>query len=110
MLGVVVSQYSVYLVDLDPTKGSEMRKTRPCVVLSPDEMNPYIDTVQVAPLTSNTRAYPWRCPVHFKNKSGVVALDHMRSIDKSRIIKKSGKLKSSEMVSIKSIIREMLVD
>ena len=107
---MVISQYSVYLVDLDPTKGSEMKKTHPCVVLSPDEMNQYINTVQVAPLTSNTTTYPWRCPVQFKNKSGVVALDHIRSIDKSRMIKKSGKLKPSEIVSIKSIIREMLVD
>ena len=107
---MVISQYSVYLVDLDPTKGSEMRKTRPCVVLSPDEMNQYINTVQVAPLTSSTTTYPWRCPVQFKNKSGVVALDHIRSIDKSRMIKKSGKLNPSEIVSIKSIIREMLVD
>jgi len=107
---VVISQYSVYLVGLDPAKGSEMQKTRPCVVLSPDEMNQYLNTVQVAPLTSNTTAYPWRCPVIFKNKSGVVALDHLRSIDKSRILKKVGEIKSAEIVSIKSIIREMLVD
>jgi mRNA interferase MazF len=107
---VVIRQYSVYLVNLDPTQGSEMQKTRPCVVISPDEMNHHINTAQIAPLTSNRREYPWRCPISFNNKDGAVALDHIRSIDKSRIVRRLGTLQLQEIQIIKSIIKEMLVD
>ena len=67
---MVVVQYAVYLINLDPTQGSEMRKTRPCVIISPNEMNKHIKTVQIAPLTSNLKKYPWRCSVLFNNKAG----------------------------------------
>ena len=87
-----------------------MQKTRPCVIISPDEMNKHLNTTQIAPLTSTINQYPWRCSVKFKNKEGTIALDHIRSIDKSRLIKKLGRLQLSEITSIKCIIKEMLVD
>lgn len=107
---MVVNQYAIYLVNLDPTRGSEMQKTRPCVVLTPDEMNKHINTVQIAPLTSTLRHYPWRTEVMLNGKSGKIALDHIRAIDKSRIIKKLGKLNDIEIRLLKNIIKEMLID
>ena len=86
-----MAQYDIVLVGLDPTVGAEIKKTRPCVVISPDEMNDHLHTVQVAPLTTNTRAYPWRVPVTFQRKKGMVALDQIRTIDTRRIIKRLGK-------------------
>ncbi len=107
---MVVNQYSIYLINLDPTQGSEMQKTRPCVVLTPNEMNKHINTVQIAPLTSTLRSYPWRAEVTLKGKAGKIALDHIRAIDKSRIIKKQGELNDTEIRQVKNIIKEMLID
>jgi mRNA interferase MazF len=89
---VVASRFEVFLVRLDPTEGREIRKTRPCLIISPDEMNEHIDTVIVAPMTSKGRPYPTRVPVRFKGKSGQIVLDQIRTVDKSRLIKRMGKI------------------
>ena len=90
-----VNRFEVWLVDLDPTIGSEISKTRPCVVISPDETNKYLNTVTVAALTSSQKKYPTRVNCEFKGKAGQVALDQIRSIDKMRLVKKLGKLDTS---------------
>lgn len=87
-------RFEVWLVNLDPTQGSEINKTRPCVVISPDELNRYLRTVTIAALTSSSRSYPSRVDCQFQGKSGQVALDHIRSVDKSRLVKKLGVLSS----------------
>lgn len=83
-------RFEVWLVNLDPTQGSEINKTRPCVVISPDELNRYLRTVTIAALTSSSRSYPSRVDCQFQGKAGQVALDHIRSVDKSRLVKKLG--------------------
>ncbi len=102
-------QYDIVLVGLDPTVGAEMKKTRPCIVISPDEMNYSLRTVQVAPLTTNVQAYPWRVPITFQRKKGVVALDQIRTIGKRRVVRRLGKARPSVISSIKLVIDEMLV-
>src|SRR3954464_4931003 len=82
----------VYLVDLDPTRGSEIRKTRPCVVVSPDELNAHLRTVIVAPLTSAGKPYPFRVACRFENRSGYVVLDQIRTIDRERLVRRLGRL------------------
>jgi len=106
---VVIQQYDIWLVNLDPTIGSEIRKTRPCTIISPAEMNGTLRTVQVAPLTSNRRQYPWRIYTVFQGKKGAVALDQIRSIDKRRLVKHLGMLKSDSIQNLKQILHEMLV-
>ena len=91
-MDVVASRFDVFLVRLDPTEGREIRKTRPCLVISPDEMNQHIDTVIVAPMTTKGRPYPTRVPVRFKGKSGQIVLDRIRTVDKSRLVKRVGKI------------------
>lgn len=83
-------RFEVWLVNLDPTQGSEINKTRPCVVISPDELNRYLRTVTIAALTSSSRSYPCRVDCQFQGKSGQVALDHIRSVDKTRLVRKLG--------------------
>ena len=90
---MVVRQFEVYLVELDPTKGSEIKKTRPCVVISPNEMNNFLNTIFIIPLTSTKRAYPTRVDCIFQNKEGQVAIDQMRAVDKVRLVKKLGAFK-----------------
>ena len=107
---MVIHQYDIYLVNLDPTQGSEIKKTRPCVVVSPDDMNRHLRTVQIAPMTTNTTVYPWRAKIHFSRKKGMVALDQLRTVDKRRLIRKLGKATPSVTQDIKDIIHEMLVE
>jgi mRNA interferase MazF len=83
-------RFEVWLVNLDPTQGSEINKTRPCVVISPDELNRHLRTVTIAALTSSQRAYPARVDCQFQGKDGQVALDHIRSVDKTRLVRKLG--------------------
>jgi len=109
-LGMVIKQYDVFLISLDPTIGHEIKKSRPCVIISPNEMNKYISTVIIAPMTSQSHYYPTRVPVKFKKKDGWVVLDQLRTVDKKRLIKKIGKIEHKTISSIKSIIKEMLVD
>ncbi len=88
----LVNRFDIFLVALDPTVGSEIQKTRPCVVISPDEMNRHIRTVIVAPMTTKGRPYPTRVPVSFQQKSGQIVLDQIRTVDKTRLVKKLGEL------------------
>ena len=105
-----MNQYSICLVNLDPTVGHEIRKTRPCIIISPDEMNKHIATVIIAPMTTKSHVYPTRIPVTFKGKNGWIVLDQIRTIDKSRIIEKTGKLSSVKIAEVKNVIKEMLVE
>ncbi|MBI2178776.1 MAG: type II toxin-antitoxin system PemK/MazF family toxin, partial [Candidatus Tectomicrobia bacterium] len=89
-----VRQFEVYLVALDPGKGSEIRKTRPCMVISPDEMNRHARTVIIAPMTTKSRPYPTRVSLRFQGKQGQVALDHIRAVDKSRLTRRLGAVSS----------------
>jgi mRNA interferase MazF len=107
---MVVKQYDVFLISLDPTIGHEIKKARPCVIISPDEMNKHISTVIIAPMTSQSHSYPSRVPIKFKGKEGWVVLDQIRSVDKKRLIKKLGRVEPNTIDNIKSIIKEMLVD
>ena len=107
---MVINQYEIYWIDLDPTQGSEIRKIRPCVVISPDEMNHNIKTIIIAPLTSTSKNYPMRIKIIFEGKEGWIVLDQIRCVDKSRLIKKGGGLEKKDILEIKSIIKEMLVD
>ncbi len=97
----------MFWVNLNPTQGSEMAKTRPCAIVSPDEMNDYLKTVIVAPLTSTLKELPSRVRIHFAGQDGMVALDHLRSISKERIGARMGKLHASEIQNIKNVLREM---
>lgn len=105
-----IKQYDVFLIALDPTVGHEIKKSRPCIILSPDEMNKYISTVIIAPMTAQSHAYPSRVPVEFKEKNGWVVLDQIRTVDKKRLIKKLGEIDKNTIGSIKTTIKEMLVD
>ena len=106
-MGMVVSRFEVYLVNLDPTIGKEIKKTRPCVVISPDEMNRHIATVIVAPMTTKGRNYPTRISCKFEGKDGQVVLDQIRTVDKNRLTKKLGKLSKPTQKSILTILNEM---
>ena len=89
---MVIERFGVYLVALDPTLGSEIQKTRPCVVISPDEMNRTIATVILAPMTTHGRLYPSRIPCHFQGKDGQIILDQIRAVDKRRVLKHLGQI------------------
>lgn len=106
----LMNQYEVVLVNLDPTIGSEIKKTRPCVVISPNEMNKYLNTIVIAPMTSSSKSYPTRIEVNSNNRKGWVVIDQIRTIDKERITKKIGKLTDSEILKIKNVIKETFVD
>ena len=105
-----LKQYQIILVNLDPTVGSEIKKTRPCVIISPDELNKYLQTIIVAPMTSQSRNYPTRIEVKHDNKKGWVVLDLIRTIDKLRIIKILDVLSEKEISQVKMTIKELLVD
>lgn len=109
-MGVVINQYDVFLINLDPTLGHEIKKTRPCLVISPNEMNHTIRTVIIAPMTTKSRAYPTRVPVQFEGKTGWIVLDQIRTVDSLRLIKKLGSINNKEIFQVKAIIKEMLVD
>jgi mRNA interferase MazF len=102
-----VARFDVHRVALDPTRGSEIRKTRPCVIVSPDEANEWLRTVVVAPMTSTTKGYPSRVPVTFGDRSGEIALDQIRAVDKSRLVRRLGSLDERTARSIASTLVEM---
>lgn len=104
---MVVRRFEVYLVSLDPTVGSEIRKKRPCLVISPDESNRYISTVIVAPMTTKGRDYPTRVNCSFKGKDGQVVLDQIRTVDKSRLVQKLGEVDSKTKTEVLSVLAEM---
>jgi mRNA interferase MazF len=107
---MVINQYDVFLINLDPTVGHEIKKSRPCLIISPDEMNKYISTVIIAPMTTKTHDYPTRIKLKFSNKKGWIVLDQIRTVDKLRLIKKLGKIESNIINKVKEVIQEMLVD
>jgi mRNA interferase MazF len=100
-------RFDVYLVKLDPTVGSEIRKTRPCAVVSPDEMNRHIRTVIMAPITTQGRAYPTRVACRFKGKMGRVVLDQLRTVDNARLVKKLGTLEAGVRSEVLRVLAEM---
>ena len=105
-----ITQYQIVLVNLDPTFGSEIKKTRPCAVISPDEMNKHLKNVVIAPMTTISKNYPTRIEIKHDNKIGWIVLDQIRTVDKSRIIKILGRLSKPEIKEVKAIIKETYVD
>ena len=105
-----ITQYQIILVNLDPTIGSEIKKTRPCVVISPNEMNKYLRTIVIAPMTTSSKSYPTRVKIKHNNKTGWIVLDQIRTIDKQRIIKGLGQLTGFAIKKTKSVIKETYVD
>lgn len=103
----MVAQFDVYLVALDPTLGSEIKKTRPCIIVSPDEMNRHLNTVIIAPLTSTIKNYPTRVNLAFQEKQGQVVLDQIRTVDNRRLVKKLGIISSKTKLSISKLLFEM---
>jgi len=104
---MVVKRFEVYLVNLDPTLGREIQKTRPCLIISPDEMNDHIATVIVAPMTTKGRDYPTRVKCRFQGKDGQIVLDQIRTVDKIRLVKKLGKINAGTQKEVLAILMEM---
>ena len=103
-------QYDVYLINLDPTIGHEIKKTRPCLIISPDEMNDNLRTVTIAPMTTKTQDYPTRVSVDFQDKKGWIVLDQMRTVDKKRLTRRLGTIDKKTIQKVKAVIKQMLVD
>ena len=104
---LVVKRFEVYIANLDPTRGSEIQKTRPCVIISPDEMNRFINTVIIAPMTTGSRAYPSRVPCFFQGKEGHIIIDQIRVVDKGRLGKMLGTLEEQTCNEIIKALQEM---
>jgi len=100
----------VHLVGLDPTLGSEIKKTRPCLIVSPDELNQHLRTVIVAPMTTGGQAYPWRVACRFQNRSGSVALDQLRTVDSERLVKRLGRLSAATTREVLDTLQEMFAE
>ena len=105
-----LNQYEVVLVNLDPTIGSEMKKTRPAVIISPNEMNKYLNTIVIAPITSNSKPYPTRVEIKQNKTKGWIVLDQIRTIDRIRITKKLDQLAVKEIEKVKAVLKETFVD
>lgn len=105
-----ITQYQIVLVNLDPTIGKEMKKTRPCVVLSPNEMNRHLQTIVIAPVTSTSRAYPTRVEINHDKTKGWVVLDQIRTVDRQRIVKGFETLIEKEILLIKAVLKETYID
>ena len=105
-----IKQYEVYWANLDPTVGSEIKKVRPCVVVSPDEMNKYLNTITIAPLTTKSKAYPTRVKTKMKGKASWIVLDQLRTIDRARLYEHMGSIDASTIQQVKQLIKAMLVD
>jgi mRNA interferase MazF len=104
---MVVKRFDVFLVNLDPTVGSEIQKTRPCVVISPDEMNRHIATVIVAPMTTKGQPYPTRIACQFQDKDGQIVLDQLRTVDKTRLVRRLGQISASVQKAVLDTLAEM---
>jgi mRNA interferase MazF len=107
---MVVKRFEVYLINLDPTIGHEIKKTRPCLIISPDEMNHHISTVIVAPMTSQGRSYPTRVACRFQGKSGQIVLDQIRTVDKERLVRKLGQISATAQESVLAVLAEMFAE
>ena len=103
----MASRGDVYLVQLDPTRGSEIRKTRPCLVVSPDELNDHLRTVIIAPMTTVGHAYPWRVSCRFQGRSGFVVTDQLRTVDVERLARRLGRLAPNALAAVLSVLEEM---
>jgi mRNA interferase MazF len=106
-MGMDVKRFTVYLINLDPTLGSEIKKTRPCLVISPDEMNRHIATVIIAPMTTKGKGYPTRVPCIFQNRKGEIVLDQLRTVDKARLVKKLGTISTTTQTRVLEVLQEM---
>ncbi len=106
-MGMEVNRFEVFLVNLDPTVGHEIKKTRPCLVISPNEMNHYISTVIIAPMTSKGRNYPTRISCSFQGKSGQIVLDQIRTVDKKRLVEKLGVISKSAQTKTINLLQEL---
>ena len=106
-MAMVVNRFDVYLINLDPTVGSEIQKTRPCLIISPDEMNRHIRTVMVAPMTTDRKDYPTHVSCKFKRKNGQIVLDQIRTIDKTRLIKKLGTINPETQLEVISVLQRL---
>ncbi len=106
-MALVAYRFDVFLVGLDPTVRREMKKTRPCVVISPDEMNRHIGTVVMAPITTKGRDYPTRIPFTFKGKKGQIVLDQIRTVDKKRLVRRLGKIDNANGERVLAVLQEM---
>ena len=106
----MITRGDVHLVRLDPTHGSEIQKTRPCVIVSPDELNGHLATVIVAPMTTGGRAYPWRIRCRFRQRSGYVVLDQLRTVDRERLVKRLGVLSSDTLAAVLDGLQEMFAE
>ena len=105
-----IKQYEIYWVNLDPTVGNEIKKVRPCVVVSPDEMNKYLATITIAPLTTKSRNYPTRVKTYLAGKTSWIVLDQLRSIDRVRLYQRIGTIDTQTIGKVKQLIKAMLVD
>lgn len=103
-------QYDVYLINLDPAVGHEIKKTRPCLIISPDEMNDNLRTVTIAPMTTKTHDYPTRVSVDFQDKRGWIVLDQIRTVDNKRLARRLGTIDKKTIQKVKAVLKEMLVD
>ncbi|MDX2437614.1 MAG: type II toxin-antitoxin system PemK/MazF family toxin [Acidobacteriota bacterium] len=106
-MGVVTSRFDVFLISLDPTRGSEIRKTRPCLIISPDEMNDHISTVIVAPMTTKGRPYPTRVSCTFQGKRGQIVLDQIRTVDKTRLVRRLGTISDAAQTKVLDALQEL---
>ena len=106
-MAMVINRFDVYLINLDPTIGSEIQKTRPCLIISPDEMNRHIHTVIVAPMTTAGKDYPTRISCKFKKKKGQIVLDQIRTIDKTRLAKKLGSINPETQLEVISVLQRL---
>jgi mRNA interferase MazF len=109
-MAVVMVRGEVHLVRLDPTLGSEIEKTRPCVIVSPDELNAHLRTAIVAPMTTGGRAYPWRVRCRFQNRSAYVVLDQLRTVDRERLVKRLGVINAATMADVLGGLQEMFAE
>ena len=105
-----LNQYEIVLVNLDPTIGSEIKKTRPCLIISPNEMNKFLQTLIIAPITSASKPYPTRIEIKRKETKGWVVIDQIRTVDRRRITKNFGKISEKEILKIKEILKETFID
>ncbi len=109
-MAMVVKRFDVFLVNLDPTVGSEIQKTRPCLVISPDEMNKRIATVIIAPMTTKGKLYPSRIVCHFQGKDGQIVLDQIRTVDKNRLVKYLGQISIDEQKAVLDSLVQMFAE
>ena len=107
---MVTKRFEVYLINLDPTVGSEIKKMRPCLIISPDEMNTHIATVIVAPMTTKGRAYPTRVSCKFQGKDGQIVMDQIRTVDKTRLAKRLGTISAATQKAVLAVLAEMFAE